>query len=75
MARVRRPIQEIERNLLYDMYRRNGGLWDVVLNDVRREVRFQHLPENVRELFQDAGQRNAARRRVRNFIGTEQRGY
>lgn len=74
MARPRRPIQEIERNLLYDMYRRNGGLWDVVLNDVRRDGRFQQLPENVRELYQDAGQRNAARRRVRNFIGRQQRG-
>ena len=71
MARVRRPIREIERNLLHDMYRSNGELWDVTLKDLRRDGRFQQLPENVQEL--DAGQRNTARR-VRDFIARKQRG-
>ena len=74
MPRFRRRFQAVERNLLYDMYRRNGALWDVILNDVRRDDRFQQLPENAQELYEDAGQRNVARRRVRNFIGREQRG-
>jgi hypothetical protein len=51
MARPRRPIHEIERNLLHDMYRRHGALWDIVLNDVRRGPRFQQLAENMCENF------------------------
>ena len=56
------------------MYRRNGALRDVILNDVRRDDRFQQIPANIQELYQDAGQLNVARRRVRNFIGRKQRG-
>ncbi len=70
--RVRRNFQEVERNLLHNMYRQNGALWDVILNDMRRDERFPQLPENVRELYEDGGQRNAARRRIRNFIAREQ---
>jgi hypothetical protein len=72
MTCTRRPIHEIERNFLHNMYGRNGELWDVVLNNVRRE---QQLPENVRELYEDAARRNTVRRRVREFIVREQRGY
>ncbi len=41
--RVRRNFQEVERNLLHNMYRQNGALWDVILNDMRRDESFpQH---------------------------------
>ena len=73
MARARRPIRELEGDILHDMYRRNGGMWDVILNDVRRDGRFQQLPQNVQEVYTDGGQRTFARRRVRNFIAREQR--
>ena len=71
--RGRRLIREVERNLLHDMYRRNGPLWDVVINEVVRDERFQQLPADVRQLYENAGERNAVRRRVRDFIGREQR--
>ncbi len=66
-------MREVERNLLHEMYRRNGALWDVVINDVRRDERFQQLPNNVQGLYGDVERRNAVRRRVREFIGREQR--
>ena len=66
-------MREVERNLLHDMYRRNGALWDVVVNDVRRDERFQQLPNNVQDLYGNVERRNAVRRRVREFIGREQR--
>ena len=66
-------IAAVERNLLYDLYRRNGALWDVVVNEVVRDERFQQLPADVRQLYQNAGERNAVRRRVRDFIGRQQR--
>ena len=69
---MRRNFYEVERNLLHSMYRRNGALWDVILNDMRRDERFPQLPENIRQLYEDGGQWNAARRRIRNFIGREQ---
>ncbi len=53
--RVRRNFQEVERNLLHNMYRQNGALWDVILNDMRRDERFPQLPENVRQLYEMAG--------------------
>ena len=34
--RVRRNFQEVERNLLHNMYRQNGAFWDVILNDMRQ---------------------------------------
>jgi hypothetical protein len=71
--RQRELVREVERNLLHEMYRRNGALWDVVINDVRRDERFQQLPNNVQDLYGDVERRNAVRRRVREFIGREQR--
>ena len=71
--RGRRLIREVERNLLHDMYRRNGALWDVVVNEVARDDRFDQLPADVRQLHQNARERNAVHRRVRDFIGREQR--
>ena len=71
--RGRLLIAAVERNLLYDLYRRNGALWDVVVNEVVRDERFQQLPADVRQLYQNAGERNAVRRRVREFIGRQQR--
>ena len=72
-CRGRLLIAAVERNLLYDLYRRNGALWDVVVNEVVRDERFQQLPADVRQLYQNAGERNAVRRRVRDFIGRQQR--
>lgn len=71
--RGRRLIREVERNLLHDHYRRNGALWDVVVNEVVGDERFEQLPADVRPLYQNAGERNAVRRRVRDFIAREQR--
>ena len=49
--RRRELVREAERNLLHEMYRRNSALWDVVVNDVRRDERFQNLAENVQALY------------------------
>ena len=45
-----------------------GPVWDIVINDIAREERFVNVPENVEELYRNAGQRPAARRRVREYI-------
>ena len=63
--RQREIIREVERNLLHDMYRRNGALWDVIVNDVRRYERFRQLPYNVQVLYENVERRKAIRRRVR----------
>jgi hypothetical protein len=55
------------------MYNRNGALWDKIVNDVRRDERFQQLPEDVRVLYNNAAEGPVVRRRVRDFIGREQR--
>lgn len=54
--RLREVVREAERNLLHEMYRRNGALWDVVVNDVRRDERFQNLPDNVQGLYENVEQ-------------------
>ena len=54
--RLREVVREAERNLLHKMYRRNGALWDVVVNDVRRDERFQNLPDNVQGLYENVEQ-------------------
>jgi hypothetical protein len=69
----RRLICEAERNMLHEMYNRNGALWDVIVNDVRRDERFQQLPEDVPLLYNNAADRHVVRRRVHDFIGREQR--
>ena len=69
----RRLIREAERNMLHEMYNRNGALWDVIVNDVRWDERFQQLPEDVRVLYNNAADRHVVRRRVHDFIGREQR--
>ena len=69
----RRLIRQEEQNMLHEMYNRNGALWDVIVNDVRRDERFQQLPEDVRVLYNNAAERAVVRRRVRDFIGREQR--
>ena len=56
--------------MLHEIYIRNGPLWDVIINDMTRDERFQQLPENIRMLYNNVG---AVRRRVRDFIGREQR--
>jgi hypothetical protein len=43
--------------MLHEMYNRNGALWDVIVNDVRRDERFQQLPEDVRVLYNNAAER------------------
>ena len=67
--RVRR-IEEVERALImiHEHYRLNGPVWDIVINDIAREERFVNVPENVQELYRNAGQRPVARRRVREYI-------
>lgn len=69
----RRLIRQEERNILHEMYNRNGALWDKIVNDVRRDERFQQLPEDVRVLYNNAAEGPVVRRRVRDFIGREQR--
>ena len=70
--RVRR-VGEVERALIHDQYRRNGPVWDIVINDIARDERFVNVPDNVQELYVNAGQRPAARRRIREYIAREQR--
>ena len=68
----RRLIRETERNMLHEIYIRNGPLWDVIINDMTRDERFQQL-QNVRMLYNNVGERPVVRRRVRDLIGREQR--
>lgn len=71
--RLVRRIGEVERALIHEQYRRNGPVWDIVINDIARDERFINMPANVQELYANAGQRPAARRRIREFIAGEQR--
>ena len=66
-------IGEVERALIHEQYRRNGPVWDIVINDIARDERFISMPANVQELYANARQRPAARRRIREFIAREQR--
>ena len=66
-------LHEVERNMLHEMYNRNDAVWDVIVKDVRRDERFQQLPEHVRVLYNNAAERAVVRRRVRDFIGRVQR--
>ena len=70
--RVRR-IGEVERAIIHGQYRRNGPVWDIVINDIVRDERFMNMPDNVQELYANAGQRPAAQRRIREYIAREQR--
>ena len=70
--RVRR-IGEVERAIIHEQYRRNGPVWDIVINDIARDERFMNMPDNVQELYANAGQRPAAQRRIREYIAREQR--
>ena len=71
--RLVRRIGEVERALIHEQYRRNGPVWDIVINDIARDERFINMPANVQELYANARQRPAARRRIREFVAREQR--
>ena len=71
--RLVRRIGEVERALIHEQYRRNGPVWDIVINDIARDERFINMPANVQELYANARQRPAARTRIREFIAREQR--
>ena len=71
--RLVRRIGEVQRALIHEQYRRNGPVWDIVINDIARDERFINMPANVQELYANARQRPAARRRIREFIAREQR--
>ena len=71
--RQRVLLREDERNLLHDIYRRNGPLWDIIINHVRRDERFHQLPDNIQVLYPNVERGNAVRRRIRDFISREQR--
>ena len=43
-------------------------VWDIVINDIARDERFMNMPDNVQELYANAG-----RRRIREYIAREQR--
>ncbi len=70
--RVRR-IGEVERALTHEQYRRNGSVWDIVVNDIVRDELFINMPENVQQLYANICQRPAAGRRIREYITREQR--
>ena len=71
--RIVRRIGNQERALIHDHYMRNGPVWDLVINDMIRDNRFQNVPANVQDLYQNVIQRPQARRRIRQFITREQR--
>ena len=71
--RLVRRSGEVERALIHEQYRRNGPVWDIVINDIARDERFINMPANVQELYANARQRPAARRRIREFIARKQR--
>ena len=66
--RIVRRIGNQERALIHDHYMRNGPVWDLVINDMIRDNRFQNVPANVQDLYQNVIQRPQARRRIREFI-------
>ena len=45
--RIVRRIGNQERALIHDHYMRNGPVWDLVINDMIRDNRFQNVPANV----------------------------
>ena len=69
----RRLIREAEPNMLRQMYNTYGPLWDVIINTVTRDEGFQQLPENVHVFYNNVAERPVVQRRLRDFIGTEQR--
>ena len=71
--RVVRRLGELEKRLIYTHYNQHGPLWDIVINEVRRDDNFLQLPIEVQQLYREAANRTAARRRVRDFIQREQR--
>lgn len=68
-----RRIGVVEKALIHEKYRQNGPLWDIIINDIVRDERFENMPANAQELYTNARQRPAARRRVREYIAREQR--
>ena len=34
-----------------EQYRRNGPVWDIVINDIARDERFMNMPVNMQELY------------------------
>jgi hypothetical protein len=34
-----------------EQYRRNGPVWDIVINDIARDERFMNMPDNMQELY------------------------
>ena len=58
--RVRR-IGEVERSIIHEQCRQNGPVWDIVINNIVRDERFMNMPDNVQELYANAGQRPAPR--------------
>ena len=75
-ARPRHVVRRIgneERFLIHEHYMRTGPVWDLVIYDIIRDNRFQNVPANVQDLYQNVGQRPQARRRIREFITREQR--
>ena len=67
-------IGEVERALIHEQHRRNGPVWDIVINDIARDERFINMPANVQvDVYVNVRQRPAARRRIREFIAREQR--
>ena len=73
LLRIVRRIGNQERALIHDHYMRNGPVWDLVINDMIRDNRFQNVPANAQDLYQNVIQRPQARRRIREFITREQR--
>ena len=71
--RVVRRLGELEKRLIWVYYRQEGPLWDLLVNDIRRDPNFLQLPVQVQELYREAANRSAVRRRVREFIQKEQR--
>ena len=72
--RLVRRIGEVERALIHEQHRRNGPVWDIVINDITRDERFINMPANVQvDVYVNVRQRPAARRRIREFIAREQR--
>ena len=59
--------------MLRQMYNTYGPLWDVIINTVTRDEGFQQLPENVHVFYNNVAERPVVQRRLRDFIGREQR--
>ena len=62
-----------EGRLIVNYYQQHGAVWDIIINGINRNPKFEQLPHNVQAMYNNNGRRNAVRRRVREYVQREVR--